>query len=258
MLRHDTLTTLYSLSFTIAAFIRQALFENGIRLDGRGIDDYREIIIELERGEATSTSKVNLGCTTVISVVTGEIVTPYPDRPVEGMLQFSAHISTHTEIAGLTQWELTRMLERSIKDSEAMDTESLCIVGGERVWQINVAVTVVDGTGGNIIDTCMLSVISALKAFRKPDVSVVPVALMEDESATKTREGFNLDTVTGTAKANVSVMVHHSNNREPLPLALHHTPITVTLGIMKGQVTGDSAEGVSSFLLFRLLTACCF
>ena len=141
------------------------------------------------------------------------------------------------------------MLERSIKDSEAMDTESLCIVGGERVWQINVAVTVVDGTGGNIIDACMLSVISALKAFRKPDVSVVPVALMEDETATKTNKGFNLDTVTGTAKANVSVMVHHSNNREPLPLALHHTPITVTLGIMKGQVAGDSAEGVSTYLL---------
>ena len=136
----------------------------------------------------------------------------------------------------MTQWELTRMLERSIKDSEAMDTESLCIVGGERVWQINCAVTVVDGSGGNVIDACMLSVISALKAFRKPDVSVIPVALIDDENVTQTARGFNLDTVTGTAKANVSVLVHHSNNREPLPLALHHTPITVSLGILKGFV----------------------
>jgi len=166
------------------------------------------------------------------------------------MLQFSAHTSTHSELAGLTQWELTRMLERSIKDSEAMDTESLCIVGGERVWQINVAVTVVDGSGGNIIDACMLSVISALKAFRKPDVSIVPVAF-EDENANKTNKGFNLDTVTGTAKANVSVLVHHSNTREPLPLALHHTPITVTLGILKGQAPLESgADEVSLAILF--------
>lgn len=233
--------------FLYSAFIRQALFENGIRLDGRGIDDYREIHIKLDRGEATSTSEVHLGNTYVITVITGEIVTPYPDRPVEGMLQFSAHVSTKAELAGLTQWELTRMLERSIKESEAMDTESLCIVGGERVWQINCAVTVVDGSGGNVIDACMLSVISALKAFRKPDVSVVPVALIEDENADKTTKGFNLDTVTGTARANVSVLVHHSNNREPLPLALHHTPITVSLGILKGHVAVESgADEVSS------------
>ena len=33
----------------IIVFIRQALLDNSIRLDGRGVDDYRELSIQLER-----------------------------------------------------------------------------------------------------------------------------------------------------------------------------------------------------------------
>lgn len=223
-------------------FIRKALLENGIRLDGRGVDDYRELIINLERSEASSTSEVHLGHTLVITVITGEIVTPFADRPVEGILQFSAHVSPHTELAGTSQWELTRMLERSLKDSEALDTESLCIVGGERVWQINCNINVIDGSGGNVIDACLLSAMSALKAFRKPDVSVVPTAYDEPSEGVVSK-GFNLPPTAGTARPNVNILVHHSDKREPLPLSLHHTPITVTLGILKGPV-GDSSSSV--------------
>lgn len=125
------------------------------------------------------------------------------------------------------------MLERALKDSEALDTESLCIVGGERVWQINCNVNVLDGSGGNVIDACLLSVISALKAFRKPDVSVVPASI--DEPTDAPTKGFNLPLAAGPARPNVNILVHHSNNREPLPLSLHHTPITVTLGIFRGR-----------------------
>lgn len=225
----------------LTVFIRQALFESGIRLDGRGIDDYREVHIKLTRAESSSTSEVQLGCTLVFAVVTGDIVTPFADRPVEGMLSFNANISTKTEIAGITPWQITRTMERTIKESEAIDTESLCIVGGERVWQINCAVSVVDGSGGNVIDACMLAVMSALKAFRKPDVSIIPTAYLDEEVGAAPK-GFNITpSATSAAKANVNILVHHSNNREPLPLALHHTPITVTLGIFKGQSKAAAA-----------------
>jgi exosome complex component RRP45 len=244
-------TSPYSL-VACTVFIRQALLESGIRLDGRGADDYRELSIKLERSEASSTSEIQLGSTLVVTVVTGEIVSPFPDRPIEGILQFSAHVSPHTELAGTSQWELTRMLERSLKDSEALDTESLCIVGGERVWQINCSVSVLDGSGGNVIDACLLSVIAALKAFRKPDVSVVPSVYDETNAAATPSKGFNLAPVAGTARPNVSILVHHSNNREPLPLSLHHTPITVTLGILKGQAAPNNSNGDASQVRLQL------
>lgn len=253
------LVTLFLFCIAQLVFIRQALFENGIRLDGRGIGDYRPVDIKLSRAESCSTCEVQLGSTLVIAVVTGEIITPYADRPVEGTLQFTAHISPHTEIAGLNQWELTRMLDRTLKESEAIDTESLCIVGGERVWQINCAVSVVDGSGGNVMDACMLAVIAALKAFRKPDVSIIPVAYLDDDATTASTKGFNITpSATSASKANVNILVHHSNNREPLPLALHHTPITVTLGIFKGQSQSTSGDSVAKEEVgFLLMLARC-
>jgi exosome complex RNA-binding protein Rrp42 (RNase PH superfamily) len=231
----------------LSEFVRQALFESGIRLDGRGVDDYRQLSINLERAESLSTCEIQLGSTLVMTVVTGEIVTPSSDRPVEGILQFTAHVSPHAELAGASQWELTRMLERSLKDSEALDTESLCIVSGERVWQINCSVNVIDGSGGNIIDACLLSVMAALKAFRKADVSVIPTAYDEEPAIfPQPSKGFNLSPTTGSARPNVNILVHHSNSREPLPLSLHHTPITVTLGILKGYAAPPAPASAST------------
>ena len=239
--------------FIIIVFIRQALLDNSIRLDGRGVDDYRELSIQLERSESSSTSEVQLGNTIVVAVITGEIVPPFPDRPVEGILQFSSRVSPQTELTGISPWELTRMLERSLKHSEALDTESLCIVGGEKVWQINCDINIIDGSGGNIIDVCMLSVISALKAFRKPDISVIP-CIYEEDDIMQPVKGFGLAPISGTGRPNVNILVHHSNNREPLPLALHHTPITVTLGVVKGYMTPvkSTTEEVRPYILYTL------
>lgn len=220
------------LQFLLLAFIRQAILESGIRLDGRDVDSYRDIDIKLERSECSSISEVRFDDTLVITAVSGEIVSPYPDRPVEGILQFNVNISTHTELSGITHWELSRMFERSIKESEAIDTESLCIVGGEKVWQISCETRVIDGSGGNLIDVCMLSVMSALRAFRKPDVSIIPtINLLHTEENLK----LSIDKNSSSKKqiSNNNILIHHSNDREPLPLALHHTPLAVTFGIIK-------------------------
>lgn len=50
------------------------------------------------------------------------------------------------------------MLERSIRDSEAIDTESLCIIAGERVWNILCDVRVIN-YGGNVLDACNLATV---------------------------------------------------------------------------------------------------
>jgi exosome complex component RRP45 len=92
--------------------------------------------------------------------VNAEIVVPYPDRSTEGMLQFTVDISLGTEQAGYSSSQLCRMLERSIRDSEALDTESLCIIAGEKVWSIVCDVKVLN-YDGNVIDACNLAAVSS-------------------------------------------------------------------------------------------------
>lgn len=61
--------------------------------------------------------------------------------------------------------ELNRLLERCIKESRCVDTESLCIVSGEKVLAIRVDVHVLNHDG-NIIDCASIAAITALAHFR--------------------------------------------------------------------------------------------
>lgn len=211
---------------SVVVFIRQALFSSGLRIDGRSADDLRSVSIKASRTEKSSIGEVQLGSTSVIVVVTGSLVAPYPDKPNEGSLHFNTEISPMTEVLGITHAEISRLLERIIRDSEALDTDSLCIVSGEKVWEIRCEVRIVDASGGNILDACVLAVMAALKAFRKPEISIVNNEFQKGQSSSR-------------------LVVHHSDEREPLPLSLQHTPLSITLGIFKkinSPADGDSTK----------------
>lgn len=94
---------------------------------------------------------------------------------------------------------LSRILEKAIRRSSALDTESLCIIAGQKCFSVRADIHVLDHDGG-IIDASCIAVIAALQHFRRPDVSV---------------EG---ETVT----------VYTPREREPIPLALLHHPLCVT------------------------------
>lgn len=55
------------------------------------------------------------------------------------------------EMHGISKIELNRLLDRSIKESDAIDTESLCIISGEKVWLICCDVRVLDYSGVYIV-----------------------------------------------------------------------------------------------------------
>ena len=63
-------------------------------------------------------------------------------------------------------------MERNIKQSRFLDIESLCIRGGEKVWQIRVDLNVLNHDG-NILDCANVAVICAMAHFRLPEVSVI-------------------------------------------------------------------------------------
>uniref|UniRef100_A0A915KE44 Exoribonuclease phosphorolytic domain-containing protein n=1 Tax=Romanomermis culicivorax TaxID=13658 RepID=A0A915KE44_ROMCU len=60
--------------------------------------------------------------------------------------------------------EILRLLERTLKETLCLDLESLCVIAGEKVWQIKVDVHVLDHDG-SIIDCSSIAVICALKSF---------------------------------------------------------------------------------------------
>ena len=180
------------------AFILRAL-EKGVRLDGRRLLEVRPVAIEF--GAVAGTCEVRLGQTKLIATATAELIEPYPDRPAEGALQFfvefspmaSPNFEAGRPAASLVS-EVSRVVERGLRESRAVDTESLCIVGGVKVWSLRVDCHVLDH-GGNLIDAAALASIAALLNYRRPDV-----------------------TVGGEGE----ITVHPLSEREPVPLSIHH------------------------------------
>jgi exosome complex component RRP45 len=106
---------------------------------------------------------------------------------------FEVNRPTETEVL------LSRLLEKTVRRSGALDTESLCLVAGQKCWSIRVDVHVLSHDG-NLIDVSCFAVVAALRHFRKPDTSM--------ESGTLT--------------------VYTPAEREPVPLGWLHSPFCVT------------------------------
>lgn len=66
---------------------------------------------------------------------------------------------------------ISRIVEKALRRSRAIDTEGLCIVAGEKVWQIRVDILFLDHDG-NLVDCASIAAITALLHFRRPDVTV--------------------------------------------------------------------------------------
>ncbi|KAF8804037.1 ribosomal protein S5 domain 2-like protein [Phlegmacium glaucopus] len=183
-------------------FLFSALKES-LRLDGRSSLEMRTPTLTF--GPELGWVECALGKTRVLAQVEAKMVKPQPERPFEGS------ITIHSEISPMASSDyepgrpsdeevtITRMLDKVLKRSDAVDKESLCILAGQRVWHIRLTLHFL-ADAGNLLDCACLAGIVALKHFRRPDVEVIG-----DE-----------------------VTVHLPSERAPVPLAIHHTPFCFT------------------------------
>ncbi|KAJ1550107.1 hypothetical protein HK096_008714, partial [Nowakowskiella sp. JEL0078] len=200
-------------------FVINALKE-GLRIDGRQLNDYRDIKIVF--GESFGHVEILLGKTRVAAIVSGEIVRPLASNPAEGFLkfypEFSPMASPLFEPGRFSDEEVmvSRLLEKAFKKSRAVDTEGLCIVAGEKVvipsfqfgiivWSVRIDIHILDHDG-NLIDCACIATVSALLHFKRPDVSV------------------SGDVVT----------VHDFQDKNPIPLSIHHIPVCITMSFFDG------------------------
>lgn len=98
-----------------------------------------------------------------------------------------------------TEILLSRILEKTIRRSGALDTESLCIVAGQKCFHIRADLHVLDNHG-NLIDASCLALVAALCHFRRPDVEV----------------------------HGEEVTIFSPQEREPVKLSMQHLPFCIT------------------------------
>ncbi|RMD43435.1 hypothetical protein DV735_g1734, partial [Chaetothyriales sp. CBS 134920] len=183
-------------------FILEALQE-GVRVDGRSFDQLRPIQVEF--GERYGSATVRLGKTRVYVQISAEVTKPLEERKFDGIFNIVVELgpiaSPAFEVGRQTEQEviLSRILEKAIRRSRAIDTESLCIISGAKCWTIRADVHVLDADGG-LVDASCIAVLAALRHFRRPDVS---------------RNGED-------------VRIYTMAERVPVPLSILHYPVCST------------------------------
>ncbi|KAJ5888670.1 Exoribonuclease phosphorolytic domain 1 [Penicillium taxi] len=183
-------------------FILKALSE-GHRLDGRAMDEIRPI--NLSFGDEYGHVKLQLGKTSIVVRISAEVTKPREDRPFDGLFSINMELTA----MGSPAWEngktsdletyVNHVLDRVVRHSNALDTESLCLVKGVSCWSIRADVHVL-GFDGNLIDASCMAIMVGLQHFRRPDAVV--------------RDG--------------KVIVYDVNDRVPVELNITHKPLAVT------------------------------
>jgi len=146
------------------------LAENDSRIDGRDRWQGRETQVEVDvLPRAEGSARVQMGDTIVFAGVKFQVMQPYSDRPNEGGLMCSAEVRP---IAG-RNWEagppspeaieLGRVVDRGIRESGCIDVESLCIIPGEKAWQVILDLFAISDDG-NLFDAFALAGIAALRS----------------------------------------------------------------------------------------------
>ncbi|KAK3507490.1 hypothetical protein QTP70_027017 [Hemibagrus guttatus] len=194
------------------------------RLDGRQTYDYRNIKITFGTDHGCCT--VSLGKTRVLAQVSCELVPPKDSRPTEGIMFFNLELSPMASPGFQSNRQsellvtLNRQLERCLRNSRCIDTESLCVISGEKwtlvnrvgravdfdgqVWQIRVDVHILNHDG-NLMDAASVAAISALCHFKRPEVAI---------------QGRD-------------VTVFSPEERDLVPLSVYHMPICVSFAFFQ-------------------------
>lgn len=155
--------------------VLQALEQN-VRFDGRKLTEYRQVKIEYGvSNTAEGSAKVTIGNTVVIAGVKLGLEKPYSDTPTKGNLMVGVELlplsSSKFESGppSMDAIELARVVDRTIRESQAVDVESLCVTPGEKVWSVMCDLCTINDDG-NLFDACSIAALAALKNTKFPVV----------------------------------------------------------------------------------------
>jgi exosome complex component RRP42 len=149
--------------------------KEGIRPDGRKVEEYREIEVEYDISKsAEGSARVKIGDTEVLAGVKLAIEKPYPDSPEDGTMMIGAELlplsnpEFESGPPNIQAVELARVVDRGIRESKAIDTKKLLIEKGEKAWVVMIDIVTLNDAG-NLFDAAALASLAALKNTKFPD-----------------------------------------------------------------------------------------
>jgi len=155
------------------------LLNKNLRKGDRGLLDYRDIKIETGTiKKAFGSATVNLGDTVVVAGVNFELGTPFIDTPnnaillVEGEILPTASVEAEAGPPGEHEIEISRVIDRGIRESGMINFEKYVIIPGETVIKIFVDFNIINDDG-NIIDAANLAAVAALATAEIPKVEYI-------------------------------------------------------------------------------------
>ncbi|KAL9183640.1 hypothetical protein ACHAXT_004496 [Thalassiosira profunda] len=235
-----------------------------LRLDGRTPSEARPVRLSFARCHNRSECVVQFASGTRGAASVRAELTPPPnaDRPNDGQVKFNVEVGPmgcmgYETVGPVSNYgageavdggqmgsggggdapyvqrlksnRILRILERTLLIGGAMDAEALCVQSGTWVWRLHVDVSLLDD-GGNAIDASVLAAVAALRHYRLPEVDI--------------GGGDDGDTAADNVAGYQETRIVHSDDREPTPLPLHHTPLTATFALFadeSGTTTAVSA-----------------
>jgi len=151
------------------------LARQGKRVDTRTLNQFREVSVEVGPiKSAQGSALVKIGKTQVVAGVKVEHAEPFSDKPDSGMLIVNTELlplASPTFEPGRPSEnaiELARVVDRGIRESNAIDLDKLVIKSGEDVWAVFIDIYVLDHDG-NLIDASALAAIAALLNAKPPE-----------------------------------------------------------------------------------------
>uniref|UniRef100_H3B5T9 Exosome complex component RRP45 n=1 Tax=Latimeria chalumnae TaxID=7897 RepID=H3B5T9_LATCH len=145
----------------------------------------------------------------VLAQVSCELVIPKMNRPTEGILFFNLELSPMASPAfepgrqSELLVKLNRLLERCLRNSKCIDTESLCVVANEKPWRI-------------------LQVHVSIASVERKDTHTVYEILKCCHSRRPK-----------TPKQKENSSQYTPEERNPIPLSIHHMPICVSFAFFQ-------------------------
>ena len=149
--------------------------QNNKRLDGRKLDEFREIQIlpNYIDKNPEGFALVKIGRTKVLAGVKLGVGTPYSDSPDEGVLMTGAELAPiaapefESGPPREDAIELARVIDRGIRESNMIDVKKLCIKEKEKVWMVFLDLHILD-YDGNLFDAGALAAVTALMTAKVP------------------------------------------------------------------------------------------
>jgi exosome complex component RRP42 len=146
------------------------LIESDSRLDGRKPLDFREIDMKINAlKKADGCCMLSMGNTKVVVGIKFEAMKPYPDSPNEGGLVVSLSYVpiTFKNLPPHKDVEVSRVVDRSIRESHCLNMEDFCVQPGEKAFSMYIDGYILN-YDGNLIDALNLATVKALMNTNMP------------------------------------------------------------------------------------------